>query len=201
MPDTASRPVSAGPLLDELLPAYDVHEVHAVLVDAPPARVFAALRRMTSGEMPVLRILMGLRGLPARLTGRRAPWSDTDRPLLDQILAGGFSHLGEEGNRELVVGFVGQPWKLTGGRLAPVRDGNSFTACETPGYVKVAMNFHLQPIGHRTRLVTETRIRATDPASRRAFGRYWWLIRPGSGLIRRAWLRAIKRRAETATAG
>jgi hypothetical protein len=26
--------------------------------------------------------------------------------------------------------------------------------------------------------------------------RYWWLIRPASGAIRRSWLAAIKRRAE-----
>jgi hypothetical protein len=38
----------------------------------------------------------------------------------------------------------------------------------------------------------------TDERSRRAFGRYWLLIRPFSGLIRRRWLAAIVRRASQA---
>jgi hypothetical protein len=33
-------------------------------------------------------------------------------------------------------------------------------------------------------------------AVRDAEQRYWWLIRPASGAIRRSWLAAIKRRAE-----
>lgn len=44
-------------------------------------------------------------------------------------------------------------------------------------------------------LTTETRVLLTDERSRRAFGRYWLLIRPFSGLIRRRWLAAIVRRA------
>ena len=47
-----------------------------------------------------------------------------------------------------------------------------------------------------TTLSTETRVLATDEASRRAFRRYWLVIRPFSGLIRRVWLRAIRQRAE-----
>jgi len=44
-------------------------------------------------------------------------------------------------------------------------------------------------------LTTETRVRATDPRSRRLFGLYRLFIRGGSGLIRHVWLRAILRRA------
>jgi hypothetical protein len=43
---------------------------------------------------------------------------------------------------------------------------------------------------------TETRIYATDSAARRRFGAYWSVVAPGSALIRRMWLRAIKARAE-----
>jgi hypothetical protein len=48
---------------------------------------------------------------------------------------------------------------------------------------------------------TETRVAATDAGSRRRFARYWRLIYPGSALIRRMWLRAIRKRAEAAEAG
>jgi hypothetical protein len=44
--------------------------------------------------------------------------------------------------------------------------------------------------------VTETRIHLTDEAARRAFGRYWLVVRLGSGAIRRDWLRAARRHAE-----
>jgi hypothetical protein len=64
---------------------------------------------------------------------------------------------------------------------------------------RAAMNFHLsaQPDG-TTRLVTETRIAASDVAAERRFAVYWRLIYPGSAFIRLAWLRAIRRRAEAA---
>jgi hypothetical protein len=41
-------------------------------------------------------------------------------------------------------------------------------------------------------------VQLTDDHSRRVFGRYWLLIRPFSGLIRREWLAAIARRAREA---
>jgi hypothetical protein len=41
-------------------------------------------------------------------------------------------------------------------------------------------------------------LEAVHGASRRRFGRYWRVIRPGSGAIRWSWLRAAARRAEAA---
>lgn len=41
---------------------------------------------------------------------------------------------------------------------------------------------------------------ARDHVARLKFGRYWRLIRPASGAIRVAWLRAIRRQAERAHA-
>jgi hypothetical protein len=49
--------------------------------------------------------------------------------------------------------------------------------------------------GGGTRLSTETRIWCLDPASRRSFRRYWFVVRPFSGLIRIALLRAVAREA------
>jgi len=74
----------------------------------------------------------------------------------------------------------------------------AFVDFATAGYAKAAMNFSLEPLnGRSTRLWTETRIVATDPTSRGRFARYWRLIHPGSALIRRMWLSAVRRRAET----
>jgi hypothetical protein len=47
-------------------------------------------------------------------------------------------------------------------------------------------------------ITAETRVMATDVARRGGMGRYWRLIVPGSGLLRRQWLDGIKHRAESA---
>lgn len=59
------------------------------------------------------------------------------------------------------------------------------------------MNFSVRSADGHTELTTETRVLTTDPVARRQFGRYWRVIRPGSAMIRRSWLGAAKRRAET----
>lgn len=40
------------------------------------------------------------------------------------------------------------------------------------------------------------RVRCADAAARRAFGRYWRVVRPGSGLLRHVMLRRIRAWAE-----
>src|SRR2546422_11129974 len=66
-----------------------------------------------------------------------------------------------------------------------------------PGYAKAVMNFRIEDAGRGCCVVrTETRVHATDARTRRRFAAYWWVIYPGSALIRRMWLRAIRRRAE-----
>ena len=64
-------------------------------------------------------------------------------------------------------------------------------------FVKVATNLliRLHDLGS-TELSSETRIVAMDTASRLKFAAYWAVVRSGSSLIRREWLRAIKRSAE-----
>ena len=63
-----------------------------------------------------------------------------------------------------------------------------------PGYAKAVMNFSLSEERDGCLVRTETRIRATDLSARRKFGLYWRVIYPGSALIRRMWLAAVKPR-------
>ncbi len=181
------------------MPHYDVREVHSIVIRASPAEVDAAIRAVTPAEMPVVGMLFALRALPNRLLGRGPgirPAAGT--PLMDQALQAGFVLLAEAPQREIVLGTVGIFWSLRGGPSDRLASPGAFTAFVTPGHAKAAMNFLLEPLdGGHTRLRTETRIEATDPPSRRRFGRYWRVIHPGSALIRRMWLRAIKARAET----
>ena len=74
----------------------------------------------------------------------------------------------------------------------------AFRDLEAPGYAKASMNFAVRALGDGTSLLTtETRVAATDDATRHRFAAYWRLIYPGSALIRVNWLAAIARRAET----
>jgi hypothetical protein len=164
-------------LLSEVLPEYHFRERHARRVDAPPERVFAAVRELRADDTPIARHLMRLRGI----RGER------ERPIFEQMGRFGFEVVAED-ERELVLAAIGQPWKWRGGTHPSAPDFRSFAE---PGYAKMALSYRLED----GVLSTETRVHLTDEASRRAFRRYWLLIRPFSGLIRRAWLRAIAKRA------
>ena len=183
--------------LDEFLPAYDFAEVHSVLVLASPARVFQVLREVTPGDAPVFRVLLAVRALPTRVLMGRHFRMERQAPLLEQFLRAGFVLLAEDDVKELVVGRIAQFWKLSGGSSAVLSHSGEFVDFAEPGYAKAALNFWLMAEGECTRVRTETRIHATDESSRQKFLRYWLLIRPGSGLIRQSWLRAIKRKAES----
>jgi hypothetical protein len=98
--------------------------------------------------------------------------------------------------RAVVAGGVLQPWKLFGGEAPPELDASGLRTFAEPGWVKVGMDFVLQPEGAGTRLQTETRVAATDTRTRMLFAGYWLIIRAGSGLIRRDILRAVAQRAE-----
>jgi hypothetical protein len=139
---------------------------------------------VTPAEMPLARVLMRARGMRA----------DTARPLLEQAMRT-FAVLAEEPGRELVIGSVGRPWRLRGGvRRDALAD---FAAFREPGYAKMVLNFRFDG----STLSTETRVHLTDAASRRRFRVYWLIVRPFSGLVRRIWLRAIRRRAQVDAPG
>jgi hypothetical protein len=150
------------------LPDYDVVSRHERLVAGEPETAFAAL--LSGPTDPLVRTLLRLRGLRAA-------------PTLDAFFAShGFAVLSRT-DTELVVGGSGRPWRVTE-RLRP------FTAA-APGTVRIAADFRADPApGGRTLLSTETRVSAADASARRAFARYWRVVGPFSGLIRRRWLRA-----------
>jgi len=97
--------------------------------------------------------------------------------------------------REVVFGVVGKFWRFDGGLRRLDRD--SFLAFAEDGYVKGAWNLRVEPAeGSGSVLSTETRIACFGAAARRKFRLYWSFVGPFSGLIRRALLRGVRRRAE-----
>jgi hypothetical protein len=178
--------------LDNFLPAYQFNEVHSILIQAPPAAVYAAVKSLTAPEIHWYRVLVWLRSPHLG----RAPESvlnpPPDRPVLEVFLHSGFMMLADDPGHELVFGSLQGP-RLHLSNPLP----EDFIRFDRPGYVKIAANFRLRPaMGGATLLTTETRVYATDSASARRFAAYWRVIYPGSSWIRVMWLDAIKRRAE-----
>lgn len=65
-----------------------------------------------------------------------------------------------------------------------------------PGTVRIVAGFRAEPLpAEGSLLVTETRVAAVDEPARRAFLRYWRLVGPFSGLVRRRWLAAVRRQS------
>lgn len=157
------------------------HETH---VAAEPAVVGAAVRRLDLSRSTSVRILLALRGMPRRGGG------------LDGLLRTGFVVLEDEPDRTLRLGLIGRFWMARGG-LRRFR-ADEFDDFDEPGYAKAVWSFDWHPAPGGTRLTTETTVHCTDEGARRRFGRYWRLVAPFSGWIRRRALAAIRADAEAA---
>ena len=156
--------------LDAFLPAYEFSTRHEVSVAVDPARADRALREVTFKEVPLVRGLLLARGLGLRRAEDTVLATMVPRATILEDAPG-------EG---MVLTLSGQFWRLRGrGPEAPATAVVDFRAL--PGS-----------------LATETRVHVPDPVSRRKFAQYWRVVRPFSGLIRIAVLRAAKRRAEAA---
>ena len=181
-------------LLESTMPVYDVQEIHSTYVDASPSTVYEAILAVTPGETALARPFMWLRTLPRRISGRRGLDEDVwHRPVLS---VPGTAVLGSDPGREIVVGLIGEFWKLRDAQSVAVVSRQQFMAFDAPGYAVSTLSFHVEPEREGSRVTTITRVRTTDPASHRAFRRYWRAIGTGSALLRRTWLRAVKARAE-----
>jgi hypothetical protein len=180
--------------LDQILPEFQFRELHETRIRATPREVFRAIRQVTAPEIRFFRLLTWIRS--PRLGSVRpsilAP--PPDRPVLDVALDTGFLLLAQDPEREIVIGTVLCRRSAAGaGTLTPA----AFQGLADPDICKVAMNFRIvAESGGFVRLTTETRILALGTPARRRFAAYWRIIYPGSALIRRSWLAAIRRRAE-----
>lgn len=168
-------------LHDKYLPHYDFNEVHRKLIDAPAEVIYALIRNQDFSGSWIIRVLFFLRGLPAKKV--------TIKGLTDQK----FVVLEEHPNEEIIIGLIGQFWKPTGELQS--FEPNAFISFHGP-FAKATWAFELRSHENKKLLTTETRIACPDLRTRKFFSRYWFLIKPFSGLIRREMLRAIKVKAE-----
>jgi len=180
-------------LMDQVLPEFQFSETHQIEIAAAPAVTYRALREVTADEIAHYRTLTWIRCL-GRCPGDNILNPTSGTPILETAMRSGFKLIAETADVELVlVTFVAAP----SGASSREWTRDAFVSLRTPGFAKAAMNFRLETRGTGgTVLHTDTRVQATDSRTLRVFAAYWRTIAPGSDLIRRGWLRAIKERAE-----
>jgi hypothetical protein len=195
-PAGETRTATPQTRLDEFVPVYQFSEFHSIRVAAPRESVYQALKAVTASEVSLFRTLAWIRRF-----GRSDEESILNPaagvPLVEEALRSGFLLLADEPGREIVLGTL----VVAPRGFHPKHDPTpqDFKVLHEPGFALAAMNFRVEDAGPgECQVTTETRVYATDASARSRFARYWRVIYPGSALIRRMWLRAVKRRAETA---
>jgi len=174
-----------------VIATYQFRERHARRVHATPERIHRAIWEVTADEIFLFRALIWIRRF-----GRALPPSILNVPRETSVLGLAtrttFLTL-VDSVREVVVGtVVARP----AGTPRPANADELFAVKSRPGYVVATMNFTIDPTADGACLLsTETRVLATDRASRLRFGAYWVVINLGSAFIRLMLLRAIERRA------
>jgi hypothetical protein len=168
-PAAEERVVAAHSKLDAIMPRWQFVERHEIRIDAPPERIYSSIRNVTASEIRFFQLLTSIRCMGRCREKESILHAPADKPVLDVALGSGFRMLAADAPREVVIGS----------RVAP----GTFAV----------MNFRVERDGL---LTTETRVFSRTDGARRKFAIYWRFIRPGSGIIRRSWLEAIKRRAE-----
>ncbi len=191
----ASPEVGTSSGLAGLLPEPDLTEIDTVDLALPVDAAWPLVRHVDLASSALVRGLFQIRTVPDRLAGRdRRPLALRIDELRSSPERPGFGVLCDITRQEVVVGAIGQVWKL---QIPFVHVGGpeSFAAFAEPGYVKVAWALRLVPLSAQvTRVVLELRVQATDPDSRRKFRRYFRLIGPFSRRLRRILLRSLERR-------
>ena len=178
-------------VLDDVMPEYQFFERHSARIHARPEQVMQAVRQSTFGDMKSLVTLLKIRGGALRIhdTGDFLQ----DKRILDAFSASGYVSGGSDHEIVMCGGA-----NMRAKRNLAVRTLQEFADYREQGAVKMAYDFNVEDAGGGwSTISTETRVLALDDLTRRGMARYWRLIVPGSGLLRRQWLEGIKKRAES----
>ncbi len=183
-----------GMTLDKIIPEYSSKEYHEIIADASVDDVKNALRVTGVKDIPVAKMLMIARGI-----------ADENKDMSDKasnnckdsttFVTPDFNFIIADSSELLTMMVL----KTKGKTPPPVFSSfKEFVAFNDPGYVKVAINFHFKSLENGKTLVsTETRNLPITSRDSRIFNAYWRVIYPGSAIIRRLWLEALCKNAET----
>jgi hypothetical protein len=194
-------------LLDEIMPEYDFTEIHSKSVKSSLEQAYEAIMKVSLTDISgIVNLLLSLRNLPEKLVGREVPDLKKNESLLDSMKATGSVILTEDAPHEFVFGMIvsgstGRFWKKSTEDI-PLKNAEEYFNFNNPDYVLFAANFLVKE-GERPGFVlvsTESRTKVLSPPALKNFTPYWRIIRPFSGLIRRLFLRGVRRLAEQETA-
>jgi hypothetical protein len=169
-------------LHDEFLPEYHFSEIHSITINASREKISEVMQTFDFRSSPIIRILFFLRGLPSKMvTG------------IDGVKEMGFTVLRHIDQEEILLGLIGQFWKSKGEiqKFKP----QEFKSFNDPAFAKATWNFKIIGESAPYKVETETRIACPDLVTQKKFSRYWWIIKPFSGVIRMEMLRAIRKNA------
>jgi len=181
--------------LDEIFPEYHFAERHTHKIHAAPERVAEALEQTTFDDIKVYYTLVRIRAFALRIKHASDGLPPGSARILDVLRdpKSPFVPLYRD-PREIVMGLVGYARPYT--QPPDVHDLAAFQAFREPDSVRIAFNLRITGDGGGWSTITsETRLLVVGDRARRATGRYWRVICPGSGMIRRMWLNAVEARA------
>jgi hypothetical protein len=171
-------------LVDDLLPAYDVSDAVATVVDADVGATWDALMQVDLIEVgrqrPLVGALGALRMLPELVShllhGEGMPAMPEQVTLRGTTTLpsgnGGWVLLGERARDELALGLVGKFWLPVISYARVTAEG--FRDFAEPGYAKTVYALSVRALDeHRTLLTGTMRTATTDEHARRWFRRYW----------------------------
>jgi hypothetical protein len=199
-------------LADDFLPAYDVSDAVAVVVQADRSTAWNALMNIDLLELgrsaPLVGLLGALRMLPDIvghvLHGERPPTAPDSMRLQDlpgvPLSEGGWLLLGELPEEEIALGLVGKFWRpVIEYAELPAQD---FRAFKEPGYAKTVYQLSARSLEDgKTLLSGLMRTATTDEHARGWFRRYWTFgVGSGAHLLVQGLLDAARAEAETRTA-
>jgi hypothetical protein len=171
-------------LQNKYLPQFDFSSAHSIIVNAPISKIFPLIREFKIKNPPVSYWLMKLRGMSAPTHFSIQHLENSRFVLLEEVL-----------NKEIILGIIGQPWKLEGN--LQIFQPHEFISFKNSDFIKATWSFELvKHTNTQTEVKTETRILCLSELVRRRFSRYWFFIKPFSGLIRKQLLKGIKREME-----
>lgn len=173
------------------IPRPDVYDHHEIVIAAPADLVFFEATRVDLQSLPVVRVIFRIRAwlLGDTLEPPRKPLG-----IVADTMVLGWDLLAHTPCRAIVMGAAARPWTRNV-TFRTIR-ADQFAAFAEPDYVKIVWTLEAEPLGQsRTRFHTETRVEATDAASRRKFFWYWLVFGLGIRFIRWNMLRALRRHA------
>src|SRR5436305_10632066 len=121
-------------VLDEVFPRWEFRSAHSVHIAAPPERVRDELLTLSPRDLPVTRLLMGMRSLPRRLRGEQR--NDDRRSGGGALALPGSVELVRR-DFEIALGLAGQFWKPVP-VVVRLADANAFGEFCPPGHAKAA---------------------------------------------------------------